>query len=291
MDTNERQKSITLIKSMSTVAGITSDEVNLARDLIYNKSKDDRTFICEGLWAVDKFAELGLVPDMFLYRGENLERESDENLEKILKMCRLAKRSLAISEKACKKISDRDGYDEQFIIAKLPEVTFETLSELIDGKDNILAIVMDGLEQPGNIGAIMRSFDCAGGDFAIITNRKAKLTSSRLVRASLGASFIIPALETDIESAQKWLEDNNFRCIVTDLTATKSFKDANYGGRVAIIAGNEHTGISPSWRTVKNAESIIIPMLGSCESLNVGFASTLVAYEAGLRKFGNKKVR
>ena len=157
------------------------------------------------------------------------------------------------------------------------------------GKNNILAIIMDGLEQPGNIGAILRSFDCAGGDFAIVTNKQARLNNSRLVRASLGASFMLPVLEAEIEDTQKWLEKNNFKCVVTDLQAQKSYRDIDYSGRIAIIAGNEHTGISDSWRKLSCSESIIIPMLGSCESLNVGFASTLVSYEAGLQKFGNKK--
>lgn len=199
-------------------------------------------------------------------------------------MVKYSQKSYAISSKSCKKISDRDGYDEEFIIAKMPMYSLDDFSKIIDGNNDILAIVMDGLEQPGNIGAILRSFDCAGGDIAIITNKQARLSNSRLVRASLGASFIIPAIELDIETAQNWLEKNNFKCVVTDLQAKKSFQEADYQGRIAIIAGNEHTGISPSWRSVRNSESIIIPMLGSCESLNVGFASTLVAYEAGLKK-------
>ena len=162
-------------------------------------------------------------------------------------------------------------------------------SKLIENNNNVLAIVMDGLEQPGNIGAILRSFDCAGGDFAIVTNKQAKLGNSRLVRSSLGASFMLPVLEADIDTVQDWLVKNNFKCVITDLQAKKSYREIDYTGRIAIISGNEHTGISASWRDVKNAQSIIIPMLGSCESLNVGFASTLVSYEAGLQKFGNKK--
>lgn len=277
------------IKLKSYPCGISSDEVLLAKSLVDNKCKEKNLFVCEGLWAVQKLIDRNFDVIYFLYNSEKLEKEGFKNLQTIEKMTRYSKKSLAISEKACKKISDRDGYDEYFIVAKMPEYTLEDFEKLIAGKDNILAIVMDGLEQPGNIGAILRSFDCAGGDFAIITNKQAKLTNSRLVRASLGASFIIPSLEIDIESAQIWLEKNNFKCMVTDLQATRSFKDADYSGRIAIVAGNEHTGISPSWRNLKNSESIIIPMLGSCESLNVGFASTLVAYEAGLQKFGNKK--
>ena len=204
-------------------------------------------------------------------------------------MSKYSAKSYMISEKACKKISDRDGYDEYFIIAEQPKFSLDSIEKLIQGKNNILAIVMDGLEQPGNIGAIMRSFDCAGGDFAIVTNKQARLTNSRLVRSSLGASFMMPVLEAEIDDVQAWLVKNNFKCVVTDLQAKQSYREIDYSGRIAIIAGNEHTGISASWRSVKNAQSIIIPMLGSCESLNVGFASTLVSYEAGLQKFGNKK--
>ena len=100
---------------------------------------------------------------------------------------------------------------------------------------------------------------------------------------------MLPVLEAEIGEVQTWLVKNNFKCVVTDLQAKQSYREIDYSGRIAIIAGNEHTGISDSWRKVKNAQSIIIPMLGSCESLNVGFASTLVSYEAGLQKFGNKK--
>ena len=97
------------------------------------------------------------------------------------------------------------------------------------------------------------------------------------------------SIETDIKTAQKWLINNNFKNIVTDLKSKKNYREANYDGRISIIAGNEHTGISSSWREQPNSESIIIPMLGSVESLNVGFASTLVSYEAGLQKFKNLK--
>jgi TrmH family RNA methyltransferase len=148
------------------------------------------------------------------------------------------------------------------------------------------AIVLDGQEQPGNIGAILRSLDGAGGQFAICTNRRVKMTHSRLIRSSLGAAFALPVPVAPIEEVIQWLTDNNFKIIVTDLTATKDYYEIDYSGRVAIVAGNEFLGISPVWRTLPNAQPVIIPMLGSCESLNVGFASTLVAYESSLRQKG-----
>lgn len=288
MDKNKLRQNIFL---KSTNLGISSNEVSNAKQLVENKIKNTNLFVCEGLWAVDKLIEKNIVVKEFFFNADkiNSETASEKILEKTAKMVSFSLKSYAISEKSCKKISDRDGYDEFFIIAEQPKFTLDDIEKMFKGKDNVLAIVMDGLEQPGNIGAILRSFDCAGGDFAIITNKQAKLTNSRLVRSSLGASFMLPVLEAEISEVQSWLESNNFKSIVTDLQGKKSYREADYSGRVAIIAGNEHTGISDSWRHLAHSESIIIPMLGSCESLNVGFASTLVSYEAGLQKFGNKK--
>lgn len=288
MDINTLKQKI-LLKSFN--CGISSNEVNDVKLLVENKLKNTNKFVCEGLWAVDKLIEKNIpVPEFFFNIDKiNSGKISEKELEKIAKMVNFSQKSYMISEKACRKISDRDGYDEYFIVADQPQYSLDSIKKMFDGKDNVLAIVMDGLEQPGNIGAILRSFDCAGGDFAIVTNRQAKLTNSRLVRSSLGASFMLPVLEAEIGDVQQWLENNNFKCIVTDLQAKNSYREADYSGRIAIISGNEHTGISDSWRHLKNSESIIIPMLGSCESLNVGFASTLVSYEAGLQKFGNKK--
>lgn len=279
------------IMNNSLLCGISSDEVSLAKSLVENKCKDKSLFVTEGLWAVEKLIEKNFEVTHFFYNADGLKNQKyDEvELEKIAKMSNYASKTYAISEKSCKKISDREGFDEFFVVAKLKTFSLLDIEKMFKGKSNVLAIVMDGLEQPGNIGAILRSFDCAGGDFAIVTNKKARLSNSRLVRSSLGASFMLPILEEEIDVTQEWLEKNNFKCVVTDLQGKKSYKDADYSGRIAIISGNEHTGISDSWRRLKNSESIIIPMLGSCESLNVGFASTLVAYEAGLQKFGSSK--
>ena len=288
MDINTLKQKI-MLKSFN--CGISSEEVSNAKLLVNNKAKNTNKFVCEGLWAVEKLIEKKIKVTEFFFNVDkvNTDKIKPNDLEKIAKMIDYASKSYAISEKACKKISDRDGYDEFFIVAEQPKVTLSDLEKMFKGNNNVLAVVMDGLEQPGNIGAILRSFDCAGGDFGIITNKQARLTNSRLVRSSLGASFMLPVLEAEIDEVQEWLEKNNFKCVVTDLQGKKSYRDIDYSGRIAIIAGNEHTGISDSWRHLPNSESIIIPMLGSCESLNVGFASTLVSYEAGLQKFGNKK--
>ena len=277
----------TIIKT-AVPCGISSSQVADVKNLVENKSNTQNIFVCEGLWAAEKLIEKKIVVTDFFFNAEKLDQYDKNTIEKIAKMAKYSQKTYSVSEKTCKKISDRDGYDEFFIVAKQEKVDFKTIEKMIEKQENVLAIIMDGLEQPGNVGAILRSFDCAGGTFAILVNRKAKLNNSRLVRSSLGASFMLPVFEADIAETQMWLEKNNFKNIITDLQGKKSYRNADYSGRIAIVAGNEHTGISDSWRHLKNSESVIIPMLGSCESLNVGFASTLVSYEAGLQKFDKK---
>ena len=202
--------------------------------------------------------------------------KTEQDKKKTNLMIEYCKDSYQISQKACRKISDRDGADGFFIICHMPRYDIEKLPL----KDDMLVMVLDGLEQPGNVGATIRSLDAAGGDFAIMTNRRVRLTHSRVIRASLGAAFMMPVCVCDMAEVVKWLVKNKFKIIVTDLTAKKSYYDIDYSGRVCIVAGNEYLGISPDWRHVEGA-ILYHPMLGSVESLNVGFASTIVAYRRG----------
>lgn len=273
-------------------AGASAPCVKLARALFTNKKlpgdcipegilgDGDRLFICEGLWAAYKIIERKLRVPMFLYCPDFIKTEAEQNTAAAI--ASYADEAYVISDKVCARISDRDGADGFFIVAQLPRYS---LSDIVLA-DNMTAIILDGQEQPGNIGAILRSLDGAGGDFAICTNRRVKMTHSRLIRSSLGAAFSMPIAEAPIDEVISWLCENNFKIVVTDLQATKNYYELDYGGRVAIVAGNEFLGVSPVWRTLSNAQPVIIPMLGSCESLNVGFASTLVAYESSLRQKG-----
>ena len=280
-----------LILSKCNICGIASDEVKFAKELLSGKGSatktDKESFICEGLWAAQKLMDKGMHISHFFISSDALQggRLSESELKLTERLVNYAKASYAVSDKACKKISDRDGADFCFIIARRELYNLDNMPLY----DNMLIMILDGQEQPGNIGAILRSLDCAGGCGAIVVNRRVKLSNSRLVRSALGASFMMPVAEAEMTDVGQWLVANNFKAVLTDLTATKAYCDVEYKGRIAIVAGNEHTGISPYWRTLPVAEPVIIPMLGSCESLNVGFASTLVAYEAGLKMHGIKK--
>lgn len=267
-----------------TNLGIAAPEVKMAKDLLSGRkvSGCQDLFVCEGLWAVDKLITQQLAVKYFFFCPDMVKSVEEQAL--VDKMCDYASAAFQISYKACGKISDRDGADGFFIVAQMPVYRLEDLEDQLT--DNMVIMVLDGQEQPGNIGAILRSLDCAGGAFAVMTNKRVRLTHPRLIRSSLGAAFMMPVAEAPMDKLTAWLAKHDFKAILTDLTATRSYRELDYQGRIAIVAGNEFKGISPEWRNLDIAEPIIIPMLGSCESLNVGFASTLVAYEAGLRQKG-----
>ncbi|MBO4261139.1 MAG: hypothetical protein J5921_00805 [Clostridia bacterium] len=272
-----------------TAVGAGSPQVKLANRLATSKKLPeeyagdpdaDRLFICEGDWACGMLLKNNVEIRMFFVCPER--REAQENAEKLIGVMKAAKEIYAISEKTCARISDRDGADYCFIIAVMPK---RKLSD-IKLNANMTGVVLDGQEQPGNIGAILRTVDACGGEFAIYVNRRCKITHPRLIRSSLGAAFTVPFVEADEDELFDWLEKNGFKAVVTDLTATKNYFDEDYSGRIAVVCGNEYKGISPVWREKKFSSTVIIPMLGSVESLNVGFAATLVCYESALRQKG-----
>lgn len=271
-------------------AGTGSPQVKLARALMGGKKLPpecedlrgaDRLFICEGDWALLKLIQRNIEVPLFLVCPERIPDGSEDAVDAMKKY---ADETVVISARICDKISERDGSDFCFTIGKLPELRLSDIAL----KDDMTAVVLDGQEQPGNIGAILRSLDAAGGDFAVYVNRRCRMTHPRLIRSSLGAAFMMPFVSAEWDELINWLGANGFKAIVTDLRAERSYLETDYSGRVAIVCGNEYKGISDEWKNVPFAEPVIIPMFGRVESLNVGFAATLVAYECALRQRGLK---
>lgn len=259
--------------------GAKNDIVKLATSLIKGskKSNMERYFVVEGLWAHEKICQIDLEVEAFLFCPEFIF--SSEAEEIVTKLFDSAKKSYLISKKTFLKLSERDGPDGFISICKLPQYSLDDL-EL---RDNNLLVILDGLEQPGNIGTIMRTIDGANGDGVIICNRRARITHPKTIKGSMGANFVIPIIEVEIHDLIEWLIEKNFRIFLTDTRADKKYYEADYSGRIAIVAGSERYGISQPWYEVE-CEKIFIPMLGSCDSLNVSVATSIVTYEAAIKQ-------
>jgi len=237
-------------------------------------SKDDTKFTLEGISIIKMLLDSSIQLDIFIYCDEYMYSDDAKTLKD--RCLKEAKESYCVSKKVFDKLTDLDGPDGFVGIATLPSYNFD---ELLANKPRATFIILDGLETSGNIGTIYRTADGLGIDGIIICNRRAKITSNKVVKASMGALFYIPTLQfDDVDECYRWLEEKNFNVYLTDTRAEKNYFEVDYKNRVALVAGCERYGIDKKWYK-DSAKLIKIPMLGKCDSLNVAVATVIMASE------------
>lgn len=248
--------------------------------LIKNKKiEDENLFVIEGLWAYEKIINSNIRIKSFVFCPDFIK--SKTMLEMVRFIVSAADNSYLISSNLCSRLSSRDSGEGFFLLCSFPQYKLDD----IELKENNLLVVLDGLAKPGNIGTIIRSVDGAGGDGVIICNSNVRKTNQKLIKSSMGSSFMLPVIDKDVKDVITWLKSNEFKIIITDLKASKSYYNTDYKGRTAIIVGNEIHGISDIWNKCQ-CERVIIPMFGGADSLNVGVAATIVVYEASFCQKG-----
>lgn len=265
--------------------GIKHPELLLTGQLINNKKvENDHLFAIEGLWAYEKILQGKAKVKAFMFCTDYVKNMHIKEMVK--NIIGISEKTYTISNKICQRISGRDGAEGFFMLCEMPPYGLEDIKL----EDDCLIVVLDGLEKPGNVGTIIRTVDGAGGSAVIHVNHRARLFNHEVIKSSMGSSFIIPLIGADLSETAEWLTKNGFKIILTDLKADKYHYEADYSGRVAVVAGNERHGISEKWYEY-NCERVIIPMLGGADSLNVGVATSLVTYEASLQQRGMLKRR
>ncbi|MCS7237277.1 MAG: RNA methyltransferase [Thermoguttaceae bacterium] len=163
------------------------------------------------------------------------------------------------------------------------------LAEL-EPRGDQLFLVVEGIEKPGNLGAIFRSADAAGADGIIIASGRCDPWGPNVIRASLGTIFTVPFYLVDTAEAVQWVRRAAIRVVAAEPEATALFWDVDLSPPVAIVLGAEHEGLTEVWRTVATT-SARIPMLGRADSLNVSVAAALFLYEAVRQKLASGKCR
>ncbi len=144
--------------------------------------------------------------------------------------------------------------------------------------DNPFVLIIEDVEKPGNLGAILRSADAAGVDGVIVCDQKADLWNSNVIRASLGTVFSIkPAVMTK-EEAVEFLKGNKIEIYAATPQARKYYTEVNFKIPMALVVGSEDEGLSSFWLKAAN-EQIKIPMHGKIDSLNVSASTAILLYE------------
>ena len=154
----------------------------------------------------------------------------------------------------------------------------------IDYKQDII-VVLDDIQDPGNLGTILRTVDSVGLNQIIVSKGTADCYNTKVIRSTMGAIFRVNIIECeDLEKTLKEIQENDFKVVVTSLQTKKSLYDIEFNKK-AIVIGNEANGVEKKIQNMAD-EKIKIPMLGKTESLNASVATGVVLYEYVRQKIG-----
>ena len=180
-----------------------------------------------------------------------------------------------VSTLVFQKISYRENPDGFLALAKPKYLELEKIKL----SSNPLIIILESLEKPGNLGAILRSADAAGVDVVIVADSKTDIYNPNVIRASLGMVFTNQVAVSGVEEIKKWLKDKKIKSFAATPEAEKLYTEVNYIGPTAFIMGEEHPGLSKDWLDAAK-EKIRIPMAGKINSLNVSVSTAIILFEA-----------
>lgn len=182
---------------------------------------------------------------------------------------------IGISEQIYRKIAYREGTEG--IVA---EVEYRTIGlEDLKLPENPLILVLEAVEKPGNLGAVLRTADAAGADAVIVADPLTDLYNPNLIRASIGAVFTVPTVTAPTEDVIPWLKARGIQILTAQLQDSSLYYDVDMKRGTAIVMGTESTGLTQPWREAADAH-IRIPMLGRLDSLNVSVSASILVYEA-----------
>ncbi|MGW8257298.1 MAG: TrmH family RNA methyltransferase [Thermoguttaceae bacterium] len=148
-----------------------------------------------------------------------------------------------------------------------------------NAEGNPLIAVLEGVEKPGNIGAVLRSADAAGVWALIVADGRTDLYNPNAIRASLGTIFSMPVCEASSAVTLDWLRKNNFSIVAARVDGSLPYSEIDYRSATAIVLGSEAEGLTSAWNAadIKGAR---LPMLGTADSLNVSAAAAVFFFEA-----------
>ena len=180
-----------------------------------------------------------------------------------------------IPESLYRKVAYREGTEG--IIAEM-EVQERRLEDLQLG-ERPLIVVLESVEKPGNLGAVLRSADAARADAVIVCDPLTDLWNPNLIRASLGGIFTVPTVCASSAETIDWLRARGIRILTAQLQDSSWYYDIDMTGGTALVMGTESTGLTDAWRAAADAH-VRIPMLGRLDSLNVSVSAAILLFEA-----------
>jgi len=228
-------------------------------------------FVVEGRRELAHCLEAGYkVIECFIL--ENLERLG--NLE-ILETLESLSPLFPVSPQVYEKMAYRGSTEGVIAVVREKQLSLDDLQL----SSNPLVIVLERVEKPGNLGAVLRSADAAKADAVIICDPLTDLYNPNLIRSSIGAVFSVPCVACSSEECINFLKARGIQILTAQLQDSSLYYDTDMRRGTAIVMGTESTGLTEQWRQAADAH-IRIPMLGQLDSLNVSVSAAILLFEA-----------
>ena len=242
---------------------ITSKDNEIIKNIkkLHDKKYRIDSYIVEGIKMVKEAISENQLIELIAIR-EDFEINFDTKNIKII----------TVSSKIFNDISDvKTPQGILAVIKKKPNKQIETNTDYI--------LALDSLQDPGNMGTIIRTADSANINQIIINKTTVDPYSPKVIRSTMGAIYRTNIIEVeDLKTTLKEMKSKGFQIITTDLKATQSIYDINYNNTTVVVIGNEANGVSQEILQTAD-KKVIIPMLGKTESLNASIAASIMIYE------------
>jgi TrmH family RNA methyltransferase len=231
-------------------------------------------FTVEGKKEILLCAEAGYEITELYYCNEIVKDHSlMQNL--LFKATQLIEITLPVFEKIAYRES-RDGY---FAVAK---TKYKTLAQLQLSKTPLL-VILEAVEKPGNLGAILRSADAAQVDAVIVCDKKTDIFNPNAIRSSLGCIFTNQVVCCSNDECLQWLKSKQIKSYAAALTASELYHEQDFKEPAALVFGTEADGLTDFWLNKANKQ-IKIPMRGKIDSLNVSGSCAIMIFEVGRQR-------
>jgi RNA methyltransferase, TrmH family len=225
--------------------------------------KETRTFVVEGEKEIHMALEAGYEPEQ-LFISENA-LPSKNGLDKIPQTL--------LSSKIFESLSYRNGKDGLLAVFRFGN---HDLNGFRPGARSLI-IILEAVEKPGNLGAVMRCADGAGVDAVIVCDPKTDIYNPNVIRSGVGCLFTVPLFLAGVNEVLDFCKKNNIAVYAASPEAKENYWDLDFKGSTALAFGTEADGLSDSWNA--GAKHFKIPMRGKNDSLNVSVSTGIVIYE------------
>lgn len=190
-------------------------------------------------------------------------------------------RSFEVSRGVYEKIAYRGSTEGVVAVVRERRLSLDDLPV----KEHPLIVVLERVEKPGNLGAILRSADAAGADAVVVCDPLTDLYNPNLIRSSIGAVFTVPCVACTTDECIAYLRRHDIRILTAQLQDSHPYYHTDMTRGTAIVMGTESTGLTDTWRCAADAH-ICIPMLGQLDSLNVSVSTAILLFEAVRQRLG-----